>query len=126
MAKKEKKVKEPKGKKASRAERKAEKQAQKAKKKPGGGILVGLLTFLLVLVGVCELGLLSFIGITMFRAKHLPPSTMDPTAGTTPAVVQDFRIQYSGPGRRVVDGVLVEGRELEQNMIQSPDTPSAA
>ena len=40
---------------------------------------------------------------------------------------ETFYIQYSGPGRRVVDGVLVEGRELEQNMVQTPtDSPSAA
>lgn len=118
VAKKEKKAKkgkEPKPKKLSKEERKAEKQA---KKKQGGGFLIGLLTVLLVLVGVCELGLLSFIGITAFRSSISGPQTVTIEPGETG--VSAFYIQYSGPGRRVVDGVLVEGRELDQNIVQNP------
>lgn len=126
MARKEKKPKkgkEPKQKKPSRAERKAAKQE---KKKKGGGALLTLLTVLLILVGIAELGLLSFIGITAFRSSVSGPQrvTVEPGAGGS----ESFYIQYSGPGRRVVDGVLVEGRELTQNMVQAPagtpDTPS--
>ena len=53
-----KKGKQPKQKKPSRAERKAAKQEQKKKK--SGSLLLSLLTVLLVLVGIAELGLLSF------------------------------------------------------------------
>lgn len=120
--KKAKKGKEANSKKLSKEERKAEKQA---KKKQGGGFLIGLLTVLLVLVGVCELGLLSFIGITAFRSSIAGPQTVKIEPGETGTAA--FYIQYSGPGRRVVDGVLVEGRELEQNMVQNPagNAPSA-
>lgn len=118
-----KKGKEPKQKKPSKAERKAAKQEQKAKKKKGGGLLLSLLTVLLVLVGIAELGLLSFIGITAFRSSFVKPQDISVTPGQSGT--ETFYIQYSGPGRRVVDGVLVEGRELEQNMVQAPaDNPS--
>lgn len=113
--KKPKKGKEAKSKKLSKEERKAEKQK---KKNQGSGILISLLTVLLVLAGVCELGLLSFIGITAFRSSIAGPQTVKIEPGETGTTA--FYIQYSGPGRRVVDGVLVEGRELEQNMVQNP------
>lgn len=124
MAKKEKKPKkgkEPKQTKLSRAERKAAKQANK---KQGGGFLIGLLTVLLVLVGLLELGLISFIGITTFRAS-MGTQTVELTPSQSGTEV--FYIQYSGPGRRVVDGVLVEGRELQQSTVQNPaDSASAS
>lgn len=116
-----KKGKAPKQKKPSRAERKAAKQEQKKKK--SGSLLLSLLTVLLVLVGIAELGLLSFIGITAFRSSVVKPQNIP--VNSSQSGTETFYIQYSGPGRRVVDGVLVEGRELEQNMVQTPaDTPS--
>lgn len=117
-----KKGKASKQKKPSRAERKAAKQEQKKKK--SGSLLLSLLTMLLILVGIAELGLLSFIGITAFRSSFIKPQDISVTPGQSGT--ETFYIQYSGPGRRVVDGVLVEGRELEQNMVQTPaDNPSA-
>lgn len=71
--------------------------------------MTAALSVLLVLLCVFELGMFSFIGLNIYRNVRTNRAIAERNA----AIAQDraaagqSKIQYSGPGRRIVDGVLV-------------------
>lgn len=71
--------------------------------------LATALSVLLVLLCVFEVGLCSYIGLNIYRNVRTNRAIAERNA----AIAQDrteasqSKIQYSGPGRRIVDGVLV-------------------
>lgn len=71
--------------------------------------LAAVLTVLLVVLCVFELGMFTYIGLNVYRTVRTNRMIEERNA----AIVQaretsgQAKIQYSGPGRRIVDGVLV-------------------
>ena len=71
--------------------------------------LAAVLTVLLAVLCVFELGMFSFIGLNVYRNIRANRIIAERNAAIVQAreTAGQSKIQYSGPGRRIVDGVLV-------------------
>ena len=90
-------------------------QAAEEKKKLSAESFLPLLYALLAIVFVAELGLLTFIGLSVYRNIQTNRAIEERNAAIAELRESSGqpKIQYSGPGRTVVDGVLVSSGSEE-------------